>query len=53
MRVTWHRFAATFGHRWEAYLTLVLLIGLIGGIAMGSMSAASGLRVVDDMAGCG
>ena len=53
MRVTWYRFAATFGHRWKAYLTLVLLIGLMGGIATGSMAAASGLRVVDDIAGCG
>ena len=26
--------AATFGDGWEGYLTLVLLIGLIGGIAM-------------------
>jgi hypothetical protein len=31
----------------------VLLIGLIGGIAMGSMAAASGLLVVDDIASCG
>ena len=53
MRVTWYRFAATFGHGWEGYLTLVLLIGLTGGIAMGSMAAASGLLVVDDIAGCG
>ena len=29
------------------------LIGLIGGIAMGSMAAASGLLVIDDIAGCG
>ena len=53
MRVTWHQFAATFGHRSESYLTLVLRIGWIGGIAMGSMAAASGLLVVDDIAGCG
>jgi hypothetical protein len=31
----------------------VLLIGLIGGIAMGSMAAVSGPLVVDDIAGCG
>ena len=31
----------------------MLLIGLIGGIAMGSLAAASGLLVVDDIAGCG
>ena len=29
------------------------LTGLTGGIATGSMAAASGLRVVDDIAGCG
>jgi hypothetical protein len=40
-------------HRREGYLTLVPLIGLIGGIAMDSAAAASGLRVVDDIAGCG
>ena len=31
MRVTWYRFAATFGRRREGYLTLVPLIGLTGG----------------------
>jgi hypothetical protein len=40
MRVGWYRFAATFGRRWGGYLTLVLLIGLIGGIALGSVAAA-------------
>ena len=40
MRVAWYRFAATFGRRWGGYLTLVLLIGLIGGIALGSVAAA-------------
>ena len=38
--VVWYRFAATFGRRWGGYLTLVLLIGLIGGIGMGSVAAA-------------
>ena len=40
IRVAWYRFAATLGRRWAGYLTLVLLIGLIGGTAMGSVAAA-------------
>jgi hypothetical protein len=51
-RVTWYRSAATFGRRREGYLTLVPLTGLTGGLAMGSVAAASGLRVVDGIAGC-
>jgi hypothetical protein len=38
--VAWYRVAACFGRRWGGYLTLVLLLGLIGGIAMGSIAAA-------------
>jgi hypothetical protein len=38
--VAWYRFVATFGRRWGGYLTLVLLMGLIGGIALGSVAAA-------------
>jgi hypothetical protein len=40
MPVAWYRFAATFGRKRSAYLTLVLLIGLLGGVAMGSVAAA-------------
>ena len=40
MPVAWYRFAATFGRRWGGYLAVVLLIGLIGGIAMASVAAA-------------
>ena len=40
MGVAWYRFVATLGRRWGGYLTLALLIGLIGGIAMGSVAAA-------------
>ncbi len=40
LRVTWYRFRATFRRRWGGYLTLALLIGLVGGVAMGSMIAA-------------
>ncbi len=34
-----YRFKTTFGHRWGDYAVLVLLIGLIGGIAMGALQA--------------
>ena len=40
VRVWRYRFRATFGRRWGAYLSLVLLIGLIGGLAMGALAAA-------------
>ena len=40
LRVTWYRFATTFGRRWTGYLSLVLLIGLLGGIGMASVGAA-------------
>ncbi len=40
MRVAWYRFTATFGRRRGGYLTIVLLIGLTGGIAMASVAAA-------------
>jgi hypothetical protein len=39
LRVAWYRFLATFGRRWGGYLSLVLLIGSIGGIAMAAISA--------------
>jgi hypothetical protein len=37
--VAWYRFRATFARRWGGYLSVVLLIGLVGGIAMGSIAA--------------
>ena len=40
LRVAWYRFRATFRRRWGGYLTLVLLIGLVGGLAMGAVAAA-------------
>jgi FtsX-like permease family len=40
LRVAAYRFPATFGRRWGGYLALVLLIGLVGGVAMGSVVAA-------------
>ncbi|MGA8297267.1 MAG: hypothetical protein WB770_09520 [Acidimicrobiales bacterium] len=40
LSVAWYRFHATFGRRWGGYLSLLLLIGMIGGIAMASVAAA-------------
>ena len=36
----WYRFRATFSQRWGAYLSVLLLIGLVGGVATGSLAAA-------------
>ena len=35
-----YRFRTTFHRRWGSYLTLVLLIGLVGGVGMGALAAA-------------
>ena len=40
LRVAWYRFRATFARRWAGYLALVLLVGLLGGLAMGAIAAA-------------
>ena len=40
LRVAWYRFRATLRSRWPGYLTLVLLIGALGGLAMGTIAAA-------------
>ena len=40
VRVAGYRFRATFGGRWGGYLALVLLIGLVGGLALGAVAAA-------------
>ena len=40
LRVAWYRFRATLGHRWSGYLSVALLVGLVGGVAMGSIAAA-------------
>ena len=40
LRVSGYRLRATFGRRRGAYLSLVLLIGLVGGLAMGALAAA-------------
>jgi len=36
--VAWYRFRVTFARRWGGYLSVVLLIGLVGGIAMASIA---------------
>jgi FtsX-like permease family len=40
LRVAFYRFRATFGRRWPGYATIVLLIGLVGGLAMGAIAGA-------------
>ena len=35
-----YRFRATLRSRWTGYLTIVVLVGLLGGVAMGSLAAA-------------
>ncbi len=39
-RVSWYHFRASFHQRWSSYLTVILLIGLVGGVAMGAVAAA-------------
>ena len=39
LRVARFRFRATLGQRWAGYLGLVILLGLMGGVAMGAVSA--------------
>jgi FtsX-like permease family len=38
--VAWYRFRATLRRRWPGYLAVALLIGLVGGVALGSLTAA-------------
>lgn len=40
LRVIWYRFRVTLGRRWGNYLSVVVLIGLMGGLAMGAVAAA-------------
>jgi hypothetical protein len=40
LRVAWYRSRATFGSRWGGLLAIVLLVGLIGGLAMGAVAGA-------------
>jgi len=38
--VSWYRLRSTIGHRWGGLVVIVLLIGLVGGLAMGAIAAA-------------
>lgn len=38
--VAWYRLRGTFARRWTSYLSVILLIGLTGGLAMASVAAA-------------
>jgi hypothetical protein len=40
LRVAWYRFRVTFARRWGGYLTVVLLIGLLGGLGIGAVAGA-------------
>lgn len=40
LRVAWYRLRVGFGRRRGSYLALVLLVGLVGGVAMGAVAAA-------------
>ena len=40
LTVGWYRFRATWRRRWPGYLGIVLLVGLVGGLAMGSVAGA-------------
>jgi ABC-type antimicrobial peptide transport system permease subunit len=40
LRAAWYRFRATFARRRGAYATIVVLLGLVGGIALGSLAGA-------------
>lgn len=39
IRVSRHHFRAAFHQHWSGYLTLIILIGLVGGVAMGAAAA--------------
>ncbi len=40
VRTAWYRFRTTFGRQWGGYLTVLVLIGLLGGLAMGAVAGA-------------
>jgi hypothetical protein len=39
LRVSWYRLHGTFSRRWGGYLALAVVIGLLGGLAMGAIAA--------------
>jgi hypothetical protein len=40
LRVAWYRFRATLHDRWGSYVTVVVLVALLGGLAMGAIAGA-------------
>ena len=40
VRLARYRFRTVLAQRWTGYLTVVVLVGLLGGVALGSMAAA-------------
>jgi hypothetical protein len=40
LRFTWYRFRGTFRRRWPGLLVVVVLVGLLGGVAMGAIAGA-------------
>jgi FtsX-like permease family len=40
VRLAAYRFRTTFSRRWGGYVTLVVLIGLLGGVALGALAGA-------------
>ncbi|HEX3980603.1 MAG TPA: hypothetical protein VHW93_05245, partial [Acidimicrobiales bacterium] len=40
LRTAWYRFTTTLSRRRGGYLTLIVLVGLVGGLAMGSIAGA-------------
>ena len=40
LRVAWYRFRTTLGGRRGAYLAVILLVGLVGGVATGAIAGA-------------
>ena len=40
LRLAFYRLRATFSRRWGGYLALVLLVGLLGGVAMAAVAGA-------------
>ncbi|HEY5025213.1 MAG TPA: ABC transporter permease [Acidimicrobiales bacterium] len=38
--LSWWRFRSTFSHRWGGYLGVVLVVGILGGVAMGAVAGA-------------
>src|ERR1035437_4774808 len=39
-RLAWYRFRATFRRRWTGYVALAVLTGMVGGVALASVTAA-------------